>query len=91
MLALASKESAFALPGILLVMDWARARVDGQPFVARVSRSGPLWAAALLVTVGWLWLRTAVVGELAGDAPAPGLAGTGVLDRIAIMLSIVPE
>ncbi len=90
-LALGSKESAFALPGILLVTDWARARVEGQPFVARVSRSGPLWAAALALTIGWLWLRTVVVGELAGDAPAPGLAGTGVLDRVAIMLAVVPE
>ena len=91
LLALASKESAFALPGVLLVADWARARTEGQPFVARATRSWPLWSAVLLLAVGWLWLRTAVVGELAGDAPAPGLAGTGVLDRMAIMLAIVPE
>ena len=90
-LALASKESAFALPGILLVADWGRARAEGQPFAARAAGSWPVWTAALLVTIGWLWLRTAVVGELAGDVPAPGLAGTSVLDRMAIMLAVVPQ
>jgi protein O-mannosyl-transferase len=90
-LALASKESAFAYPGILLVVDWARARASGEELNARVARTWPLWCAALLVSLGWLWLRAAVVGELAGDSPAPGLAGTSLGERIAIMLPVVSE
>ncbi|MBA3317902.1 MAG: hypothetical protein H0T50_07390, partial [Gemmatimonadales bacterium] len=90
-LALASKESAFALAGILLVVDWARARAVGERYADRMARTWPLWCAVLAVSIGWLWLRTAVVGELAGDAPAPGLRDTGVGDRIAIMLPVVAE
>jgi hypothetical protein len=91
LLALASKESAFGLPGVLLGVDWARARAWGEPYRERLARTGPLWVAVLLVAVGWLWLRSTIVGELAGDLPAPGLARTSLWDRIPIMLPIVPE
>ena len=90
-LALASKETAFALPGILLVADWARARAGGEAFGARIARTWPLWCSVLLAALGWLWLRAVVVGELAGDTPAPGLAGTSLGERIAIMLPVVTE
>lgn len=90
-LALASKESAFALPGILLVVDWARSRVDNEDYRRRFARTWPVWCGALVLTMGWLWLRTAVVGELAGDSPAPGLAGTSIGERIVIMLPVVTE
>ena len=46
----------------------------------------------------WWWAErlygkqdAAVVGELAGDLPAPGLAGTSLPDRVLIMLPVVPE
>jgi protein O-mannosyl-transferase len=90
-LALASKESAFALPGLLLVADWARARIRVEPFGTRIGRTWPLWLATLIVSSAWLWLRAQVVGELAGDLPAPGLTGTGVGERIVIMLPVVAE
>jgi hypothetical protein len=90
-LALASKESAFALPGVLLVVDWARARTRGEAFRVRLSRTWPLWAVSLLLAVGWLWLRALVVGDLAGDMPAPGLGGTNVGERTVIMLPVVAE
>ncbi|HWB40791.1 MAG TPA: hypothetical protein VG500_06015 [Gemmatimonadales bacterium] len=89
--ALASKESAFALSGVLLVLDWARARTRGEPFGQRMGRTWPLWLAVFLTSLGWLWLRARVVGDLAGDLPAPGLAGTTAFERIAIMLPVVPE
>jgi hypothetical protein len=90
-LALASKESAFALPGLLAVVDWARGRATGEPVRARFRRTWPLWCAALLVSVGWLWLRSTIVGDLAGDIPAPGLADTTVAERVAIMLPVVTQ
>ncbi len=89
-LALGSKESAFALPGLLLAMDWARAQTGGS-LRARVGRTWRLWVVVLLVAIGWLGLRSAVVGNLAGDFPAPGLQGTNLLDRVVIMLPVVPE
>lgn len=90
-LALASKESAFAMPGVLLAVDWGRAQATGEPLPARLARTWPVWVAVLLVTVGWLGLRAAIVGELAGDLPAPGLARSTVWDRVVIMLPLVPE
>ncbi len=90
-LGLASKESAFAAPGILLVVQWASSRTDGAPFGARMSQSAGLWLASLGVAVGWLVLRARVLGDLAGDVPAPGLAGTSLPERVAIMLGVFPE
>ncbi len=90
-LALAGKESAFALPGILPVVDWTAARVRGEPFTRRVSRTWPAWAAVVLVSVLWLVLRSRVVGGLAGDTPAPGLQGRDVFERIVIMLPVVTQ
>jgi Flp pilus assembly protein TadD len=90
-LGLASKESAFAAPGILLVVQWARSRTDGVPFSTRIRESAGLWLASLGVALGWLVLRSRVLGELAGDVPAPGLAGTGLLERAVIMLGVLPE
>jgi hypothetical protein len=90
-LALASKESAFALPGVLLAADWAAAAAAGVSLRERLARTWPLWAGVLLVAVGWLFVRAAVVGGLAGDLPAPGLARTTMGERIAIMLPVVPE
>jgi hypothetical protein len=90
-LALASKESAFALPAILLVVDWAGAQARAEEYSTRLARTWRLWCATLVVSLGWLWLRTAVVGDLVGDTPAPGLAGTSLGERIAIMLPVVTE
>ena len=90
-LALASKESAFALPGLLLAMDWARAQAPGGSLRVRLGQTWGLWLAVLLVAIGWLGLRSAVVGNFAGDLPAPGLGGTSIVDRVVIMLPVVPE
>ncbi|HEX2218247.1 MAG TPA: hypothetical protein VHG35_05545, partial [Gemmatimonadales bacterium] len=91
LLALASKESAFATPGLLLVMDWYHARTTGEPFFDRFRRQRTLWVAVVLLAVLWLGLRARILGELAGDHPAPGLEGTHVGDRLLIMLPVVAE
>jgi hypothetical protein len=91
LLGLGSKESAFAAPALLLVVDWAAARRGGEAFGERFRRHQGLWLGTAAVAAGWLGLRTAVLGDVAGDYPAPGLAGTSMADRIAIMLPVVPH
>ena len=91
LLGLASKETAFAVPALLLVVDWAAARAAGEAPAERFRRHWPLWGAVTGLAVGWLLLRAAILGDVAGDYPAPGLAGTSVIERIAIMLPVVTE
>ena len=91
LLALASKESAFATPGLLLLMDWAGAREEGVPAATRFRRHAGLWGTTVLLTAAWLVLRARILGGLAGDYPAPGLGGTTAWQRVLIMLPLVPE
>jgi protein O-mannosyl-transferase len=90
-LGLASKESAFAAPGILLVVDWARSSLAGEPFGARLRRNSPLWIGSVIVAVLWLALRSRILGDLAGDIPAPGLGDASLPERFVMMLPVFPE
>lgn len=70
LLGLASKESAFAIPGILLIVDWLEGRRTGESFSQRARRHWVLLAASLALAIEWLVLRTSILGDVAGDAPA---------------------
>jgi len=87
----ASKESALAAPGILLVVDWIEARRAGEPFGSRVRGHYVLWLATVALAVEWLLIRGLVLGELAGDRAAPGLLGQGMGGRVLIMAPVVIE
>lgn len=89
--AFASKESAFALPGLLLMADWLAARQAGEPFSARLRRHAWLWASSVVLLIGWLWMRAEIVGSLAGTYPAPGLEGLGVPGRAIAMMPVAVE
>jgi hypothetical protein len=91
LLALASKESAFAAPALLLVLDWVREREAGRAFRIRRGQHAALWVAVVVLTAAWLVGRAVILGGLAGDQPAPGLKGAGLLDRALIMLPVMPE
>ena len=86
--ALASKESAFAVPGLLLLIDGVD-RGAGGSFEMRWRRHLPLWLVVLAATVGWLLLRWRVLGDIAGDYSAPGLMGQGMAGRALVMLPVV--
>jgi hypothetical protein len=88
-LGLASKESAFAIPGLLLLVDWLESKRSNQSLEQRVKAHGVLWIAVVAITAEWLVLRGMVLGGLAGDDPAPGLYGEGLLGRAIIMAPIV--
>jgi tetratricopeptide (TPR) repeat protein len=88
-LALGSKESGFALPGLLLLMDWYDGRRRGDPFERSVRRHWVLWLGTVGLAVGWLVLRSRIVGDLTGLEVAPGLEELGLPGRMMVMLPIV--
>ena len=90
-LALASKESAFSVPGLLLLSDLFDADRAGRPFHEKVRRHFLLWVAVIIVGLTWLWLRSAIVGDLTGREVAPGLEGLGLVGRTKVMSALVPE
>jgi Flp pilus assembly protein TadD len=91
-LALASKESAFATPGLLLLADWVDARQHGVAWGAAVRRHWVLCAAGLALTAEWLWLWLSTVGAIGGGVgEAPGLEGRGLPSRMVVMAPVVLE
>ncbi|HYT83673.1 MAG TPA: hypothetical protein VEK86_09480 [Gemmatimonadales bacterium] len=88
-LALASKESAFATPGLLLLADWAAARQANVSWGAAVRRHWVLCAAGIALTAEWLWIWLSTTGELGGAGEAPGLEGAGLAARIVVMAPVV--
>lgn len=90
-LGLAAKETAFAIPGIFLLIDWFDGQNADQRFGVRFRRHWVLWAAAVALSLEWLWLRSLVLGGLAGDHPAPGLEGEGLGGRVLVMAPVVLE
>lgn len=88
--ALASKESAFAAPGLLLLADWVDARRAGITWGAAVQRHWVLCAACVMLTAEWLWIWLSTVGGLGGGAEdAAGLEGAGMGARIVVMAPVV--
>jgi hypothetical protein len=91
LLALASKESAFAAPALLLLLEWLREREAGRAFRPRRDPQWALWLAVVALTAAWLALRASILGGFAGDQPAPGLAGSSLPERVVIMLPVMTE
>jgi tetratricopeptide (TPR) repeat protein len=87
-LALASKESAFALPALLLLADWFDAGRRGRRSIG-VERHWVLWLGVIGVTLGWLLWRSRLVGDLTGLETAAGLDDDGFFERTLVMLPIV--
>lgn len=91
LLALASKESAFALPALLFLIDWLAARSRSDPPLSRFRAHWPLWVGTLTVALAWLLVRAEVTGSVAGDVAAPGLQGLDLFGRILAMAPVVLE
>jgi protein O-mannosyl-transferase len=89
LLALASKESAFALPGLFLLADWVAGRARGTRLGDEVRRHWLLWAGTLVLSIGWLAWRAEVVRDLTGTEVAAGLEDLGMGRRAMVMLPVV--
>lgn len=90
-LALASKETAFVLPGLLLLDDWWSARRRGELVETALRRHWVLWTASVALTAEWLWVWVSVVGRLSGGGIAPGLVGAGLGERMVVMAPVILE
>jgi len=90
-LGLGSKESGFAIPGILLIVDLAKAWREGTTLEAAVKPHLVLWLGVLALAVEWLFFRSWMIGNYIGDFPGPGLFGLGFFDRVWVMAPIVME
>jgi hypothetical protein len=89
LLALGSKEIAVTLPALLVALELVR-RSD-LPMSERLRRGLPVYASLAAVLIAYLILRTAVLGALAGQVPAPTLRDLSEGQRVLTALSLWPE
>jgi len=83
------KEHVIVLPALLLAAEWLLFR-DTSAW-HRLRRLRLLLWPMLAVTVAYLALRVRVLGDIGGDALHPSLKHRGVVERVFIMLDVVPE
>ena len=83
------KENAIILPGLLIGAE--AFLVTGIPLRARVRAAGGLYLLLLLAGLGFLALRTAVLGDLRGTVIADALAPQDLAGRALTMLTVVPH
>jgi Flp pilus assembly protein TadD len=89
-LALGAKESAVALPALLLVVDALRTRGEEGGVVRLLRRNAALLGVLVLSLAGYLALRQQVLGGMGND-PAPYLRGISTVDRLATAVRLWPE
>ena len=88
-LGVASKESALAIPGILIMVDWLDGAGSDKPMATGVRRHAVLWFGSVVLSVAWVMLRATVIGDYAGDFPGPGLYGQDFWGRMWVMAPVV--
>lgn len=86
---LGSKEGAVMLPAALLLLE--ALRPGPGPLRARLVREVPTLVGLAAVLGGYLMVRMAVLGTVAGGAAAPELMGLTSGGRVLAALSVWPE
>jgi protein O-mannosyl-transferase len=88
-LGLGAKEHAITLPGALVVLWFWRAHVTGRPVRAVARREMTSLLVTLLVCLGYLLARRAVLGDATdAGAIATGLDPSSALQRAIVMLPV---
>lgn len=82
------KESAVVIPGLLVAAELTILRSGARPAEFRILR--PLYLACIMVVIGFMALRSAVLGNFAGTFTAEGLRGLDLAGRVTTMLGVVP-
>lgn len=85
-----AKEGGFVVPGLLLAAELLLVR-DPRPFRERWNALRELVSVLVMVFVGSLWIRQAVLGGLGGETPHIALRDLSALERAIAMLAVVPE
>ncbi|HWA41386.1 MAG TPA: hypothetical protein VG712_07240, partial [Gemmatimonadales bacterium] len=85
--ALGFKENGLIIPALL---GAAEVSLRG-PVIVTTRRRWSVLGALALVGAAWWSVRAAVLGGVAGAAPAEGLRGAGLPARALTMLGVVPE
>jgi hypothetical protein len=91
LLAYGSKESALALPGILLILDWITAKQQERRLDETIRRHWVVLTATLVLGLEWMGLRSLILGDLAGVHPGPGVFGEGFFGRVVAMSPVFFE
>lgn len=88
-LAIASKETGYVLPALLLGIEL----LFGEPGPARdrLRRAGSVLLLLGCVALAGLLVRVILFGGLAGESPQVPLRGLGLLPRAVAMLAVVPH
>jgi len=100
---LAAKEIAVTLPGLMMLTDFLDTRTPGTAIgdspkghvrargLAGVWSEFPVYVICVAALLGYLVVRTSVVGALLGDLPAPSLRGLSTSERLATAMSLWPH
>ena len=84
--AFGAKENAITLPAVLLLGDAWQARQAGRPVREALRRHALLWAAVVVLALGYLAARAHALGpEFGGGAVASGLEGEALPGRALVM------
>jgi tetratricopeptide (TPR) repeat protein len=86
------KEHALVLPGFLLAAELTL--LTGPAAGSLRERARKLWPGYAILTglgLGFLWLRSAVLGDFVGTFTAEAIAGQGIAGRTLTMLQVVPR
>jgi len=87
---LGSKEIAVTLPALLLLFEFVRPG-GGADLRERLKKEAPVYLALGAALVAYLAWRGWVLGEIAGDWPAPAFFGLSVGERLLSAVSVWPE
>lgn len=90
LLALGSKEHAVMLPALLLLVEAVRP-ASVAPLRRRVGHEWRLLLMGMVVGLGYLAVRTAVLGTVAGSGVAPFLGDLSTGERILTAIRLWPE
>jgi len=88
---LGSKEMAVTLPGVLVLLDLARAGHRGTDPFGELRRGGLAYLLLASILISYLLVRMDVLGALTGESAAGGLAGLSTGERLLAALAIWPE
>lgn len=89
--ALASKENAVVLPGVLVVLEFARRDRAGVSLLQRVKWEWPVAVSMLVALAGFVALRHQVLGVFLGNDTAPYLSVLPAWQRVLTAIRLFPE